>query len=215
MPATVGSSVVLLVDGPDPALDRLVAGLEGPGGAGLGTLGSEIGSSVVTLVRYGAAGTLLEIGVFDLGGVGQDDLSRRLSARRQLTCLAEAVDQLAQPSEQPDLLRSLGPAADLALLHGTGEPPAVVAFGFARSGGDGFVVADTDLETAESRAFVLDELERVGLVPDWVDRPVNLVLMAPDQGISSGIQAAAVRQFADDLCDRVDQQRCAVVGVLR
>ena len=166
-------------------------------------------SSVVVLATYDSLGAVSTQGTFDLSGVGNDPSVRKLSARSQGDCLMKAVDSLPAPAEQGrDLLRSMENASALAADQAQGGPAAVIAVGLGVSTVDNRRVADLDLSTSGQEA-VIDELDRVGMVPDLADSAISIQFLDPAAGVESSVSAAGVEAFAEKVCSKIGAITCS------
>jgi hypothetical protein len=217
-PGRADSAIELLTPGQNPDLLTAVAQLAYGATPVFASkdLGLETKPGTVVLATYDLQGQVQVRGAFNLGGVATGDLQRQADANRQAQCLASAARSLPEPPlDRPggDLLRALpNGAAQARSYSGTGRV-LIAAFGFGKSGGDGFEVSKADLSTPAARSNVLTQLEQYRLVPD-LGRQVGVVMVAPDAGISSGIGAAGVDAFAQDLCARLGTSLCRPSAVL-
>lgn len=202
-------TVVLLTDSPDRAfLDAVATIADDPHRAFQSkALGLHAKPGVVVVAGYDVHGQVRVTGKFNLGGTGSDPLHRQASARAHASCLRAAA-KMVTGAPGGDLLRALPTAAAIGDSLAESKGTTVVAFGLGRSGGDGFKVASADLGSTESRRHVLGELARVGLLPHLDAVHTNVVLTAPDEGVTSGIAAAGIRAFAGDLCKRLAAATC-------
>ncbi len=210
------SAVLILTDGRSPALERTTDRLiEDPERFfSSEDLGIDSDPGIVVVATTGAAGDVVEHAAFNLAGVGADKTRRDGNARNQAACLAAAAEALsAAPEtegERANTLRALPTSAALLQSFGS-QKSALVIHGFGRSDNDGFIVAETDLsETA--RSTVLGSIESAGIVPT-VNVPV--VFVAPSEGVSTGIGAAAATEFTTELCTRLSTVGCVSVEVLK
>lgn len=213
------ASITVLADATSPALQRTLDLLvEDPAKAfGAAAIGLDSRPGIVTLATFDAAGQVHEHGSFNLGGVGRDRARRDRNADEQAECLAAAAEQFvaaAATSEAPaNLLRALPTAAELAAARGN-KRSAVVIHGFGRTDNDGFVVAETDFATPEARATVLATLNQVDVVPDLSRYDLSVVFVAPSEGVTSAVGAAAITTFVGELCPTLNATSCTAVEVL-
>lgn len=207
------AGLLLLTDGRSPALDRFAAELTRDAAATFASprLGLDAEPGKVLVASYDELGEVTTIGRFSLAGVGPERVRRAADAERQATCLTEALSDLPQATGG-HLLRALPTA--IALAEPLAEGSVIVATGLGRADGDGFPVAATELGSVDDRSHVLDELERAGFVPPLDQADVGLVLLAPGEGVDSGLVAGAVGDFAADLCHRSGSERCEMQEVL-
>lgn len=210
------AAAMILTDGRSPALDRTVGRLlDDPETLfGSADLGLDAPAGIVAVTTTDANGNIDDVGVFNLGGADGDNVRRRANARNQSRCLGAAVDTLTTAPDTTDgganLLRAL-PTASAILTSLDADRVALVVHGFGRSDNDGFVPAVTDLSPA-ARPRVLATLEAASVVPQ-LDIPV--VLLAPTEGLPSGIAAADVRAFvAEELCPHLSTVGCTAVDAL-
>lgn len=209
------SAIVMLVDRASPSfirvLDRVV---DDPESAfTVKALGLASDPGIVVLATFDGRGEVVEHGAFNLLGVANSDARRRVNAKNQAQCLKDAVVALPPEGTGGDLIRSLPAAAAIGRSYAS-RRVGIVAFGLGRSGGDGFQVATTDFGDSESRTYVLDELARFGLLPNLSGRNISLLLVAPSEGVPTGISAAGITAFAKDLCGRLGATPCTSDEVL-
>jgi hypothetical protein len=211
--APTEAAVVVLTDGRSAALERFTDELVRDAAATFASprLGLDADPGQVLLATYDAEGQVHTVGRFSLAGVGPERVRRAADADRQARCLSEALDELPV-AIGGHLLRALPTA--IALSEPLAGRSVIVASGVGRADGDGFTVAATELGSSDSRGLVLDQLEEVGFVPRLGESPVGLVLLAPGEGVDSGLVAGNVTSFATELCARSGTERCDVEEVL-
>ena len=190
------TALVLVSDGRSPAVDDLIDSMaQDPARVfaseriGLETVGT------VVVATYNLTGDLDTVS-FNLLGHGPDRVRRDNDARAQAAALGTALDEL--PDHQPgNALRAIRNAVDIT--EARADAATLVLAGLGRAVIDDFHVEETDLTTPERRAEVIEALQAAGYLPALRQRQ-QLIVLAPSEGVASGIVASQIDAFASELC---------------